>query len=47
MPLKPLEVLKKGLKILQDQVKANKEKLQTDEEICQAMLDVKKRRKRD
>ena len=41
MPLKPLEVLKKGLKILQDQVKANQEKLQTDEEICQAMLDVK------
>ncbi|KAF8229004.1 hypothetical protein L208DRAFT_1214064, partial [Tricholoma matsutake] len=28
MPLKPLEVLKKGLKILQDQVKAKKEKLQ-------------------
>jgi len=28
MPLKPLEVLKKGLKILQDQVEAKKEKLQ-------------------
>jgi hypothetical protein len=28
MPLKPLEVLKKGLKILQDQVRAKKEKLQ-------------------
>ena len=35
MPLKPLEVLKKGLKILQDQVKAKKEKLQ-------AQLHVKK-----
>jgi hypothetical protein len=28
MPLKPCEVLKRGLKILQDQVKAKKEKLQ-------------------
>ena len=28
MSLKPLEVLKKGLKILQDQVRAKKEKLQ-------------------
>ena len=35
MPLKPLEVLKRGLKILQDQVKAKKEKLQ-------AQLHVKK-----
>jgi hypothetical protein len=35
MPLRPLEVLKKGLKILQDRVKAKKEKLQ-------AQLHVKK-----
>lgn len=43
MVLKPLEVLRKGLKILQDEVKGRKTKLQvTDEDICQAVLDARR-----